>query len=183
MKTTVTIGLVILGLSPLTVAAGTGDKTSGIHQHSPVGRHFPGMKVSPNDHGSQGGPGSMGNGDTGSMNFKPLLGDQGQGGPGGGTNFVNVLNNGGNPGGNGGNGNGGNGPGGNPPGGDPPGGNPPGGNPPGGDPPPTWGGPIGGTPGGGSHTVPEMDPASGMGALTLLSGALLVIRGRRKKVQ
>ena len=30
-------------------------------------------------------------------------------------------------------------------------------------------------------SVPEIGPASAVGALTLLSGALLVIRGRRKK--
>ena len=29
--------------------------------------------------------------------------------------------------------------------------------------------------------APEISPASGVGALALLSGALLVIRGRRKK--
>lgn len=29
--------------------------------------------------------------------------------------------------------------------------------------------------------VPEVSPASGVGALALLSGALLVMRGRRKK--
>ena len=29
--------------------------------------------------------------------------------------------------------------------------------------------------------APEINPASGVGALTLLSGALLVIRGRRRK--
>jgi LPXTG-motif cell wall-anchored protein len=29
--------------------------------------------------------------------------------------------------------------------------------------------------------APEIDPASGVGALALLSGALLVIRSRRKK--
>ena len=33
----------------------------------------------------------------------------------------------------------------------------------------------------GVTTVPEIDPAMGIGALTLLSGALLVIRGRRKR--
>jgi parvulin-like peptidyl-prolyl isomerase len=30
-------------------------------------------------------------------------------------------------------------------------------------------------------SVPEISPASGMGAVTLLSGALLVIRARRKR--
>jgi hypothetical protein len=30
-------------------------------------------------------------------------------------------------------------------------------------------------------TVPEIDPSSGVSALALLSGALLVIRGRRKR--
>ena len=30
-------------------------------------------------------------------------------------------------------------------------------------------------------TVPEIDAASGVGALTLLTGALLVIRGRRAR--
>jgi hypothetical protein len=34
---------------------------------------------------------------------------------------------------------------------------------------------------GGIPTVPEIDAATGVGALTLLSGALLVIRGRRKR--
>jgi hypothetical protein len=29
--------------------------------------------------------------------------------------------------------------------------------------------------------APEIDPAAGMAALTLMSGGLLVIRGRRKK--
>jgi len=33
----------------------------------------------------------------------------------------------------------------------------------------------------GSVIVPEIDPAAGVGALALLSGALLVIRARRKK--
>jgi hypothetical protein len=33
----------------------------------------------------------------------------------------------------------------------------------------------------GPAAAPEIDPASGAGALALLSGALLVIRGRRKK--
>ena len=33
----------------------------------------------------------------------------------------------------------------------------------------------------GPAAVPEVMPASGAGALALLSGALLVIRGRRKK--
>jgi hypothetical protein len=32
----------------------------------------------------------------------------------------------------------------------------------------------------GAHPVPEIDPPSGMSALALLSGALLVIRSRRK---
>ena len=34
---------------------------------------------------------------------------------------------------------------------------------------------------GGIITTPEISPASGISALALLSGALLVIRGRRKK--
>jgi hypothetical protein len=78
--------------------------------------------------------------------------------------------------------------GGNPPNGNPPNGNP-NGNPPAGGPPagPTYhddeggGGyiPIGGS--GGDRSVPEIDPGSGMSALALLSGAVLVIRGRRKK--
>jgi LPXTG-motif cell wall-anchored protein len=33
----------------------------------------------------------------------------------------------------------------------------------------------------GTAPAPEIDPASGVGALALLSGALLVIRSRRKK--
>ena len=33
----------------------------------------------------------------------------------------------------------------------------------------------------GGIATPEISPASGVGALALLSGALLVIRGRRKK--
>ena len=33
----------------------------------------------------------------------------------------------------------------------------------------------------GVNPVPEISPASGVGALALLSGALLVIRSRRKK--
>ena len=33
----------------------------------------------------------------------------------------------------------------------------------------------------GAVAVPEISPASGVGALALLSGGLLVIRGRRKK--
>jgi len=33
----------------------------------------------------------------------------------------------------------------------------------------------------GIHTVPEIGPVSGVAALALVSGALLVIRGRRKK--
>ena len=33
----------------------------------------------------------------------------------------------------------------------------------------------------GSPTVPEISPATGVGALALLSGAVLVIRGRRKR--
>jgi LPXTG-motif cell wall-anchored protein len=33
----------------------------------------------------------------------------------------------------------------------------------------------------GVSTVPEITPASGLAALALASGALLVIRGRRKK--
>lgn len=33
----------------------------------------------------------------------------------------------------------------------------------------------------GEIVVPEIDSASGLGALTLLSGALLVIRGRLRK--
>jgi hypothetical protein len=33
----------------------------------------------------------------------------------------------------------------------------------------------------GGPAVPEIGPASGMAALALVSGALLVIRGRRKK--
>ena len=32
----------------------------------------------------------------------------------------------------------------------------------------------------GGNVVPEISPASGVAALTLVSGALLVIRGRRK---
>ena len=32
----------------------------------------------------------------------------------------------------------------------------------------------------GAHPVPEIDPASGGSALALLTGALLVIRARRK---
>jgi hypothetical protein len=32
-----------------------------------------------------------------------------------------------------------------------------------------------------THSTPEIDAAAGVGALTLLSGALLVIRGRRKR--
>ena len=34
---------------------------------------------------------------------------------------------------------------------------------------------------GGIPHVPEVDPAMGIGALTLLSGAVLVIRARRKR--
>jgi hypothetical protein len=34
---------------------------------------------------------------------------------------------------------------------------------------------------GGGIPTPEISPASGVGALALVSGALLVIRGRRKK--
>ena len=34
---------------------------------------------------------------------------------------------------------------------------------------------------GGLYGVPEIDPASAVGALALLSGALLVIRARRRK--
>ena len=34
---------------------------------------------------------------------------------------------------------------------------------------------------GGPVAAPEISPASGVGALTLLSGAILMIRGRRKK--
>jgi hypothetical protein len=33
----------------------------------------------------------------------------------------------------------------------------------------------------GAPSVPEISPASGVAAVTLVSGALLVIRGRRKK--
>jgi hypothetical protein len=33
----------------------------------------------------------------------------------------------------------------------------------------------------GTPQVPEIDPSSGLGVLALLSGGLLVIRGRRKK--
>jgi uncharacterized membrane protein HdeD (DUF308 family) len=33
----------------------------------------------------------------------------------------------------------------------------------------------------GHPSAPEISPASGVGALALISGALLVIRGRRKK--
>jgi len=33
----------------------------------------------------------------------------------------------------------------------------------------------------GSPNVPEVSPASGLAALAMVSGALLVIRGRRKK--
>lgn len=33
----------------------------------------------------------------------------------------------------------------------------------------------------GTFQTPEIDAAAGVGALTLLSGALLVIRGRRKR--
>jgi hypothetical protein len=33
----------------------------------------------------------------------------------------------------------------------------------------------------GSVPVPEISPASGVAAITVLSGAILVIRGRRKK--
>lgn len=33
----------------------------------------------------------------------------------------------------------------------------------------------------GTPTVPEISPASGVAALTLVSGAILVIRGRRKR--
>lgn len=32
----------------------------------------------------------------------------------------------------------------------------------------------------GLHAAPEIDPASGMNALALLTGALLIIRGRRR---
>ena len=34
---------------------------------------------------------------------------------------------------------------------------------------------------GGGKPVPEIDPAAGVGALAMLSGAALIIRGRRKK--
>lgn len=33
----------------------------------------------------------------------------------------------------------------------------------------------------GAITVPEIDPASGASALALLTGALMIIRGRRRK--
>jgi len=33
----------------------------------------------------------------------------------------------------------------------------------------------------GSQTVPEISPASGVAALAMVSGAVLVIRGRRKR--
>lgn len=33
----------------------------------------------------------------------------------------------------------------------------------------------------GAVTVPEIDPASGASALALLTGALMIIRGRRRK--
>jgi|SRR6185437_6291408 len=39
----------------------------------------------------------------------------------------------------------------------------------------------GGGGGGGSVAAPEMDPAGMLGALTLLAGGLVVIRGRRAK--
>lgn len=34
---------------------------------------------------------------------------------------------------------------------------------------------------GGAATVPEIDPATGVGALALLGGALLIIRARRAR--
>jgi hypothetical protein len=34
---------------------------------------------------------------------------------------------------------------------------------------------------GGVPTAPEISPAAGLGALAMLSGAILVIRGRRKR--
>jgi hypothetical protein len=33
----------------------------------------------------------------------------------------------------------------------------------------------------GAHVTPEISPATGVAALALVSGAVLVIRGRRKK--
>ena len=186
MRMTAKLTFLALALAPFIMAAGPGDQDSPIGRHRPGGKHTPNLKTLPTNHqnGPSGNSNSSSPGDSGSLNFKPLLGgNPPSGGPGGGT-----------PSGNGpqytsGNTPGGSPPGGNPPGGNPPGGNPPGGNPPGGDPPggdpPNWGGPVGGgpsnPPGGDPHTVPEIDPASGMGALTLLSGALVVIRGRRKK--
>ena len=174
MRATVRIALMILGVSALVAAQDRGDRP-GARQHKPGHTHFVGKNMLTGKGSPSGNSGSTSNGsggDSGSMNFKPVLGgtppSTGNGGSGGNGPT------GGNP------------SGGNPPGGNPPGGNPPGGNPPGGpggpDTPPTWGGPIGGGPGDPpTHTVPEIDPASGMSAITLLSGALVVMRVRRKK--
>lgn len=159
MKVTLSVALMILGLSSVAMGGVQGDNNPAIRQHRPGKKHLPTKKITSNGKGTQNGNTNSGsNGESGSMSFRPLLGDDAPafGGPGGDS--------------------------GNHPGGGPPGGNPPGDkphdNPP--DDPPTWGGPIGGDTPPGNHGVPEIDPASGMSALTLLSGALLVMRGRRK---
>lgn len=151
MRGTVRAALIIIGLSPLIAVAGPHDDNLSIQQHRPGRKHLPGKKITPSGKGFQNGNTNFSpTGDSGSMNFRPLLGDGAppSGGPGGGSA-----------------------------GGDVPHNNPPHSNPP--DDPPNWGGPIGGDPPHGNPAVPEIDPASGMGALTLLSGALVVLRGRR----
>jgi hypothetical protein len=182
MRGIVGIAFVILGVSGLVAAQGRDDKP-GSRQHRTGRTHFGGSKNLTGKNTPSGNSGSNSS-DSGSMNFKPVLGGTPPAGGNGGNGPTGGPSGGNPPGGNppGGNPPGGNPPGGNPPGGNPPGGNPPGGNPGGPDSPPTWGGPIGGGPSDPpAHTVPEIDPASGMSALTMLSGALVVMRGRRKK--
>jgi hypothetical protein len=198
------IVFLILGVSGL-VFAQRGDDQSGGRQHRPGRKGSLGSRIVSNGKSSQTFGSTSTSDNSGSMDFKPLLGGTppagGSGGNSGGNNS-NVGPSGGNgPGGNGpgwtgtgGNGPSGSGPSGNGPGGSgpsgTPGGNGPSGSGPGGSRPgntpdssPNWGGPVGGGSNNpGTHTVPEIDPASGMSALTLLSGALLVVRGRRKKI-
>jgi hypothetical protein len=165
MRKAVAAGALIIGCSVFAQAAApveTWDQNWFVRHASPIHRE---LKSDPGAGKPRGGSNSFGNnlsGNNSSGNNSPGNNPPGNNPPGN-----NLTGN-------------------NPPGNNPPGNNPPGNNPPGNG---IWSDPDpGGTTGnGGGQTsgnvvAPEIDPASGVSALGLLSAALLMLRGRRTKL-
>jgi hypothetical protein len=166
MRKAVAAGVLIIGCSVFAQAAApveTWDQNWFIQHASPIHRE---LKSDPGVGMPRGGSNSFGNNSSG--NNSPGNNPPGNNPPGN------------NP------------PGNNPPGNNPPGNNPPGNNPPGNNPPGngiwsdlytavTTGNGNGNGQTSDNVVAPEIDPASGVSALGLLSAAVLMLRGRRTK--